>query len=160
MKSTVILLFSLLSLALSAQTGLIKGQVTDAVTNDAIEFANVLIVGSSRGAITDTEGKFEISVEPGFYSIQVSFLGYRTKQESEIEVTSSRPVVVDFQLEPSSQDLEEIVVKAEAFRQKAESPLSLRNIGITEIKRNPGGNRGYQNKAGRRPAAGYREGEF
>lgn len=124
-----------------SQTGLIKGEVTDAVTNDPIEFANVLVTGTSQGDITDINGEFEIKIEPGFYNIQVSYLGYKTRQESEIEVTSSRPVLLNFQLEPASQDLEEVVVKADAFRQKAESPLSLRNIGITEIKRNPGGNR-------------------
>ncbi|MDX1685823.1 MAG: TonB-dependent receptor [Saprospiraceae bacterium] len=126
---------------LNAQSGLIKGQVTDALTNDPVEFANVLIAGTSKGEITDAEGRFELEVEPGFYSVEVSFLGYKTEKRSEIEVTSSRPVTLDFQLEPASADLQEVVVKAESFRRPPESPLSLRNIGITEIKRNPGGNR-------------------
>lgn len=128
--------------AVLCQKGLIKGKVTDNLSNDPIEFANVFVLGTDKGTITDENGQFEIpGLDPGYYNVQVSFIGYDMQQESEIEVFSTRPTVLNFSLESSSSDLETVVVKAEAFKRPAESPLSLRSIGITEIKRNPGGNR-------------------
>lgn len=125
-----------------SQTGIIKGSVTDEISNEPLEFVNIFIVELGVGTTTDAQGAYSVSdIPPGFYSIQASFVGYSLSQESEIEVSSSRPTTVDFQLRSNSAELEEIVVKADAFQRKAESPLSLRNIGITEIKRNPGGNR-------------------
>lgn len=126
----------------SAQGGVVKGRLTDAINNDAIPFANVLIVGTDIGTTTDIDGQYEISgLEPGLYDIRASFIGYESATEYEIQVTNARPAVVDFELRQSSQELEEVVVKASPFRKTVESPLSLRTIGVAEIQRNPGGNR-------------------
>jgi hypothetical protein len=141
-RYTFIVLLTLCAQIIFAQTGILKGAVTDQLTNEPLEFVNIFIVEAGVGAITDAEGKYSVEgLEPGFYSITASFVGYETAQESEIEVSSSRPTTINFQLNSGSAELEEVVVKAEAFRRTSESPLSLRNIGITEIKRNPGGNR-------------------
>ncbi len=56
-------------------------------------------------------------------------------------MTNSRPTEVNVDLEQNSEDLKEVVVKASPFNKSDESPVSLRNIGVAEIQRNPGGNR-------------------
>ncbi len=125
-----------------AQTGSIQGQITDALTNETIPFASVLVLGTDMGATTDIDGKYEISgLAPGLYDVRASFLGYKEQSAFEIQVTTARPVEVNFQLEEQAETLEEVVVKAAPFRKPEESPLSLRTIGVAEIQRNPGGNR-------------------
>lgn len=140
--SSVVLFLALFYSLGMAQSGEISGYIKDATNNEAIEFANIYIPELGAGEVSDASGFYQIkNVPPGYYTIQVSYVGYQSKQASEIEVTSTRPTVLDFELESSTQSLGEVVVKADAFQQSVESPLSLRNIGITEIKRNPGGNR-------------------
>ena len=90
----------LLSVEAFSQNGSIKGKIIDVNTNEAIIGANVIISGTSKGTSSDIEGNFEISgLEPGFYSVTASFLGYRSETKTEIQVTNSRPAFIDFVLE-------------------------------------------------------------
>ncbi|NUQ24800.1 MAG: TonB-dependent receptor [Saprospiraceae bacterium] len=126
----------------TAQTGIVKGRVTNGINNDPVGFANVIVVGTDLGAITDDLGNYEITgLIPGLYDIKVSFLGFNEVTEFEVQVTNSKPAVVDFELEESAEELQEVVVQASPFRKTEESPVSLRTIGVAEIQRNPGGNR-------------------
>ena len=137
-----IVFFSLFSWTIVAQTGVIKGKITDKFNNQPIGFANVLVEGTTLGATTEDDGTFEITgIPPGIYDVTASFLGYNSKTEFEVQVITARPMVLDFALEESSAQLQEVVVKAEPFKKPQESPVSLRTIGITEINRNPGSNR-------------------
>jgi hypothetical protein len=125
-----------------AQNGVIKGKIIDAATNEAIIGANVIITGTTNGTVSDIEGNFEIvGLEPGFYSITASYLGYQSQTKTEIQVTNSRPAFIDFNMEEEDEVKEEVVVTASPFKKTEESPLSLQTIGTAEIQRNPGGNR-------------------
>ncbi len=127
---------------LFAQTGTIRGTVTDALTNAPIPFATIFVLNANKGATTDENGNFALTeLTPGLYDLRASFLGYRDATRFEIQVTNARPVFVEFQLEEQSEGLQEVVVKASAFKKTEESPLSLRTIGVAEIQRNPGANR-------------------
>jgi hypothetical protein len=142
MKHFYFILFLLSCSTLSAQTGIIKGTITDALTNEPIGFANVLVLGTDFGTTTDIDGNYEITgLEPNLYEVRASFIGYDEATEFEIQVTSARPVTVDFTLSEASEQLEEVVVQASPFRKTEESPVSLRTIGVAEIQRNPGANR-------------------
>lgn len=124
------------------QTGVIKGIVKDKLTNESIIGANVLLLGTDLGTSTDFDGAYIIEgLKPGLYNIQVSYIGYESASQYELEVQGIRPTVYNFELSQNSNKIEEVVVKAASFKKTAESPLSLRTIGVSEIMRNPGGNR-------------------
>ncbi len=55
-----------------AQTGTIRGAVYEQSTGEPLFGVSVLVKESSTGAITDFDGKFEIKIAPGTYSLQVS----------------------------------------------------------------------------------------
>ncbi|TVR78203.1 MAG: TonB-dependent receptor [Saprospirales bacterium] len=138
---SVFFIISLVS-CINAQSGIIKGKVFDASNRELIPFANVFLTSEEAGTTTDIYGEFLLkNIPPGTHELRISFVGYRTKILSEIEVPANRPLELEIELEPSRTDLEEVVVRASPFRRTEESPLSLRNIGVAEIKRNPGGNR-------------------
>ncbi len=125
-----------------AQNGIIKGRVFNDISNETIPFANVIIQGSTTGASTDIDGNYEIKgLENGLYSLEVSYIGFKKKMVFDIQVSSARPQIVDIALEENSKELNEVVVKADPFSKSEDSPVSLRNIGVNEIKRSPGGNR-------------------
>ncbi len=141
-KLYLIILFTLLPLISRSQTGTIKGKVVSRTNNEAVPFANVLIQGTTIGAGTDIEGKYEITdLDPGLYNLEVSYLGFKKEARYEIQVTNSRPAIVNFELNEETTNLQEVEVTSSPFSKTAESPLSLRSIGPNEIRRNPGGNR-------------------
>ena len=139
---TTFLTIVLCSFQLSAQTGIIKGRVFDALNNDPIMFCNVIIEGTTTGVTTDENGDYSIeNLEAGLYNIEISYIGYKKKVIYEIEVTNSKPAVRDVPLEEDVESVGEVVVQASAFNKTEESPVSLRTIGAAEIERNPGGGR-------------------
>lgn len=142
MRTLIFLLAICISGTAVSQTGTIQGTVTDALTNEPILLATISIPGTTTGTTTDVEGNYVLTdLTPGLYTVQVSYIGYEDQSRQEIQVTSARPVRLDFKLEEQTTQLEEIVVKASPFKRTEESPLSLRIIGVAEIQRNPGGNR-------------------
>ncbi len=141
--SSIFLLFSFLILSdLMAQTGSIKGTIFNAINNNPIPFANVVIQNTSTGATSNLDGFYEIrNLQPGLYNLEVSYIGYGKKILYEIQVGSLGPVMVNIGLEEKTDTIREIEITAESFNKTAESPLSMRTIGSAEIERNPGGNR-------------------
>lgn len=138
----VVIMSLITPLSMLAQTGIIKGRVTNKLNNEGLPFATVQIAGTTQGAQTDENGNYEIAgLQPKVYNLKCSFVGYKDLEVFEIQVVTSRPMVVDFEMEEAASNLKEVVVKASPFRKTAESPVSLRNIGVTEIARSPGSNR-------------------
>ena len=140
---TLSLLFaSAVFLNVNAQS-VIKGRVSDAMNNEPLSFASVKLQGTELGAYTDSAGFYIISnLKPGAYNVECSTIGYITKVEFEVEVRTSAPKQVDFQLEKAKKALGEVrVTAADKFKTMEESPLSVRSIGVNEIQRNPGSNR-------------------
>jgi len=130
----------LLAPALWAQKGILKGRVYDEINNEPLPFANVVVEGQTLGATTDDNGNYELKVELGLYNITASFVGYGSKTEYEVQITRSKPTVLDFALSAGEQ-LEAVEISAQdRFERKEESPVSVNTLGINEIQRNPGGN--------------------
>ena len=86
-----------------AQQITVNGNVKD-VTGEPIIGATVRVVGGGEtGVITDFDGNFTLSVNPGT-TLQISYIGYETQ-----EVTATKNVVVILQ-EDAGQKLNEVVV--------------------------------------------------
>ena len=127
---------------LKGQNGIVRGRVSDAITNEPLPFANVVIKGISKGATTNEKGQYEITGIPtGLYNIEASYIGYLSKTEFEVQVSAARPAVVNFKLRENTAQIGEVTVTAQNnFNRSQESPVSLNTIGINEIQRNPGAN--------------------
>lgn len=144
MKQRIVVVLCLFWLFLSGiygQNYQMKGTVIDRSTRQPLEFVNVLVVGLGTGASTDAEGNFTISkLPPGIYRLQASALGYKTVLTSEYRVNHITPHI-QIEMEEESAALAEVTVTASPFRRVAESPVSLRVIGLQEIEKAPGANR-------------------
>jgi hypothetical protein len=137
-----------------AQEGVLKGKVKDAISNEPLSFAVVLLQGTTLGAKTSDDGSFEIKAKPGLYNIEVSTLGYKKKVIYEIAIDYSKPTFIDISLDKADRlDMKEVTVKGRKDKTE-ESPLSLRTIGVNEIQRNPGGNRDISKVIQSLPGAG------
>ena len=131
----------LLCTKLFAQNNNISGLVIDRYTGQPIEFANVSIVDLGLGSSTDSLGFFKINnLNPGIYNLQVSFIGYKTETIYELKLTPSRSIYQIIELDQTGSDLDEVELTSEPLFSK-ENPISIKDIGASEIKRSPGGNR-------------------
>lgn len=120
----------------------ILGKVVDAITNDPLPFAAVVLQGETSGTATDLDGNYRLEGVPaGVHNVVVSFLGYTPVTMFEIETTPARPAVVNVALSESAVAVDAAEVVAESRATQEEAPLSVRSIGTNEIKRNPGGGR-------------------
>ena len=76
-KLALLLLFSLLSTALSAQNKKISGKVIDE-KHQPVLGASVVVKGTTKGTTTDFDGNFTLEV-PAKATLSVSFIGYHTQ---------------------------------------------------------------------------------
>ncbi len=124
-----------------SQTGIIKGQIIDE-RGMPLPFANVVIAENLIGTTCDNLGYFILeNVDPGIYSIRISYLGYEPKIISEIQISNNNPSIHYITLFKQYNQLGEADVKASAFEDKNGSYNSIKSLGITEIERAPGANR-------------------
>lgn len=139
---SIILLFGFLFISsLAFSQGIIRGKIINPVNNQPVSFANVLVLNTELGAISDENGLYEITDVPtGLYNVRASFVGFKNKTAFEVQVTLARPVQLDFELVEDASELSEVVVSDE-FSRSEETPLSVRKLNANEIERYPGGNR-------------------
>lgn len=141
MRYTIILNMLLLAGMLNAQTaGSIRGRVLDALTEEPIIGANVVIEDSNQGSATDLEGNYSIARVPvGTYRLRVDYIGYASRIISDVIVKTSRPAVVNIDLEATVLELEAAVVVAAYFTKSPDAPASTQVQSSEEIRRLPGG---------------------
>lgn len=144
MKKVKLLLIFLILFSLNglAQTARIEGRVIDDTSNEPLPFANVIVRGTDIGSTTDFDGKFIITgLEPGFVTLEATYVGYRNTQSAEILLSNVKPAYVEIAMQSAGVALEEVEVRANPFMRSEESPLSMQRLGLSEIETNPGSNR-------------------
>ncbi len=84
--------------AAEAQTGSIRGQVTDAVSGEAIPIARISVEGTRLRARAGEDGRYALSGVPvGGVVVVAEFLGYEPERR-EVTVGRGRAIEVDFEL--------------------------------------------------------------
>lgn len=143
MRLPLLTLLLLIPFFTFSQSGVIKGRVINSLSNEPVPFATVSLQGTTFGTNSDENGQYEITrITPGEYNVEATSVGFKKLVIFEIQVTNARPTVLDITLQEEGEQLSEVEITASSgFFKPEESPLSLRTIGATEIKRTPGGNR-------------------
>jgi hypothetical protein len=96
-----------------SQSLMVRGTVVDETTAVPVGLAAVRISGSSEGAITDAEGRFELKLKKIPVSLNISCLGYEPLYYDLVK-NPSKPV--RFLLKRKEYSLKEVNVKAQDFR--------------------------------------------
>jgi len=138
----LIFLLAVLPLSMMAQQGTVKGRIFDESNNEPIPFANIIVFGTTIGSTSDLDGNFTFTgLEPGFIKLAASAVGFESVVTEDFQVTNAKTFFIDIPMKPKEFELQEVVVKASPFTRVEESPVSLRTLQISEIEKNPGGNR-------------------
>ena len=88
----------------------IRGVVSDKRLREPVEFVNVIVEGTTLGAMTDSLGRFEIkNVHPGIYKLKASSIGYTTVVTPDY-IVSNHDIEVEIEIEENRTELEGVVV--------------------------------------------------
>ncbi|MFO8028259.1 MAG: SusC/RagA family TonB-linked outer membrane protein, partial [Cyclonatronaceae bacterium] len=94
----------------------VQGTVTDAETGDPLTGVNIIIEGTFEGTTTDLDGQFELSVPSLDETLNISFIGYRTRV-----VPIDGQSQLDIELEPDLIIGEELVITAFGLERETKS---------------------------------------
>ena len=120
-------------------TGSIEGQVVDRDTQAPLPGANILVRGTTMGAMSNAYGRFVIRRLPvGSCVLECRYIGYNTQTLTDIIIRPERTTPVRVALQVSAVTAGEVTVKAGFFPASDDHPLSLTAFSFEEIRRAPG----------------------
>lgn len=124
----VMLLVGLVNTAMAQHS--ITGIIKDKNTGETIPGANIVIRGTTIGAISDLDGRFSIhNLKKGTYSLVVSYISYKTVRLDNIKTGGTE--VLDIRMEESVASLEGVTVVAKRQTNTEISMVSsIKNAGI------------------------------
>jgi outer membrane receptor protein involved in Fe transport len=137
----VTLTASLALAAIPAVAGTLAGTVVDRDTGQSLFAANVTLVGTGMGGISDREGRFRIEGVPeGEYEVAATMMGYGREAVAHVVVQPNIVTSLGFELSPTVLDIGlEVVVAADNLRKEPDKPTSHIKLSPEEIRRSPGG---------------------
>jgi hypothetical protein len=109
--------FQLITGFVFAQNGTIRGAIFDEKSGEPLFGVSVLVKETSTGAVTDFDGKFEIQVSPGTYTLQISYISYSTLSLTDVLVETGKVAIIpDLLLKEEASELETVTISASAIR--------------------------------------------
>jgi len=119
--------------------GSVRGVVLDEATLEPLAGVNVLLEGTSFGAASDLDGRFEIPRVPvGVYNVRVQYIGFETRTFTDIVVSTRRATNLDIRLKEVIIVGSEVTITAGFFQRQQEAPVSRVGFNPEEIRRSPG----------------------
>lgn len=133
LKNILTLLFITLTFSVFAQDGIIRGNVYDEDSGEAIIFGTVQLKDTDRGTNTDLDGFFSFSnMEAGDYTLIISYTGYATK---EVEVTVKNNIVYErIYLATEAVNLTTVSVSAEREQSRSDVQVSKLTVSAKDIQ--------------------------
>jgi len=126
----------------AAITGKIAGTITDSKSGEVLPGANVFInaewidgkeepISAVVGAASDYQGDYYIiNISPGTYTVVCQIIGYATQKIEKVMVYSNRTTTVDFKMQQSTLEMEEVVV-VKAAREVIKQDVSASKYYVT-----------------------------
>ncbi len=127
---------NLLMVMMLAMTSTIFAQTVTGTVNaegGPLPGASVVVKGTTNGTTTDFDGKFSLDISEGSGVIQISFIGYTTKEVSYTIANGETKDLGTIALQ-SDNTLDEIVVTATSFAIDRQTPVAVSTIRAVEIE--------------------------
>ncbi|ASV29991.1 TonB-dependent receptor [Maribacter cobaltidurans] len=134
------------------QDASVSGVITS--EKETVPFANIFLKNTEIGTSSNESGEFILEgIRPGTYVLVTSVIGFRPFSKK-ITFTKNQKLLLDIELEPSTENLEEMVVTGTLKAvSRSESPVPVEVYSPTFLKQNPTANifEALQNVNGVRP---------
>lgn len=137
MKKVLVLIFTIITTMVSAQTGSIRGFVYDKETGEPMMLTNVVLENTLIGTTTDVNGYFVLSkIKTGDYNIKVTLLGYET-YIAPIKIEKNKVLALKIDLAPSATELQTVEIQGKQEVARTESQVSIEKITSKDIQQMP-----------------------
>ena len=113
-----LLLFFVITLSYGQNSG-IKGTVIDEKTGQTVPGATILIKGTNKSDVSDSDGNFLIRVNAGNYSVKVTCFSYSSKEVTDITVVKDDVNFINISLSSKANQLEDVVIKTTKAKQES-----------------------------------------
>ena len=127
------------ALASAQATGSISGRVIDRTSQLPVQGAQVILIGTQRGTLTDQEGRYSFNgLAEGSYQVNVRRVGYGAMSQR-VTVTPGGTANAEFSLSVTATRLEEVVVNAVTGQEerRAENGTNTGNINVGDLDKGP-----------------------
>lgn len=127
-------LIMLTAISAWAQNGKIIGKVSDKSFNEPIAGLPVVVKGSQKVAPTNVDGRYELSLAPGTYTLEFKYISYKTKTVAEVEVKAGKVTELNVVMDDAATELGEVVVTSSYKKETVNALYSLQknNISISD----------------------------
>ncbi|MEG9327658.1 Outer membrane receptor proteins, mostly Fe transport [Salinimicrobium catena] len=133
MRKFLALALFLTSATIFAQ-GTITGKVVDSEMEGPLPGANIMVVGTNNGTVTDFDGNFALEVDKTSGEIEVSFVGYERKVIPFTVANGATTDLGSIVLSPDSEALEEIVITSFSLAIDRKTPVAVSTIKAADIE--------------------------
>ena len=116
----------------------LKGSVVDELSKEPLIGASIVIKGTSRGTVSDFDGSFELKVDDFPVMLEISYVGYETKELS-VENGEQNVTLALSGSEGITLAVTEVKAQRISDKQKA-APLTVESLDILAIKETPSDN--------------------
>ncbi|WP_158728915.1 MULTISPECIES: TonB-dependent receptor [unclassified Flavobacterium] len=113
----------------------LSGTIIDASSNESLIGVNVVLPSLKTGVTTNEYGFFSITVPKGIYTVQVSYLGFQTLEES---IDLNQNTIRNFKLVGNETILKEVIITDNKTKIDIKKPeMSVNKLSISAIKKMP-----------------------
>ncbi|RTY80658.1 TonB-dependent receptor [Flavobacterium sp. LS1P28] len=113
----------------------LSGTIIDANSNETLIGVNIVILELKTGVTTNEYGFYSITVPKGIYNVQISYLGFQTKEEL---IDLSQNLKNNFNLFSDETALKEVVITDNETKIDIKKPeMSVNKLSISAIKKMP-----------------------
>jgi outer membrane receptor protein involved in Fe transport len=121
-----------------AQTATLTGTIKDKKDNSELIGVNILIKGTSLGAVTDVNGTFAIkNIKPGEYDVEMTYIGYNKTLLTGIKLTAGQTKDLQVSLIPTTVTTEDVVIIGKKPLIDIDKAQSVHSIGQEAIELAP-----------------------
>ena len=119
--------------AQDASTGIVTGRVTDAASGRPIPAAQVQVVGTSLGALTNDQGQYTIRAVPArTVTIRALRVGY-TERSGSVAVTGGQTATLNLAMTSSAISLTPVVTTATGEQRRVEVPSAIATVEASKL---------------------------
>ncbi len=116
----VFLYFFLISASVLAQTGVLRGKVSDATSKELLPGATIMLLEeTAKGTTTDIDGNYSMVLDTGLHKLYCAYVGY-VNDTFIVHISSNSITEKSIAFIPLAKFLETIVVSSGKFDQKLE----------------------------------------
>ncbi len=129
-KYVFLFVFTLMISTVQAQTVNVGGTVISAADNMPLTGVNILVKGTTKGALTDFDGNYTLDNVPASSTIVFSYLGFKAQ-----EVALNGRTVLNISMEEDTESLDEVVVVGYGSVKKSDLTGSIVSVDTKQMKK-------------------------